>query len=61
MPGIYSTRATNYNQSSCGSGLMPTTGGKTGLVTNSGTSKTITVCNVIANSSNNNTVSPISK
>jgi len=40
--GIYSTRTTNSNQSSCGAGLMPM--GPSGISRNSGPKKTKTTC-----------------
>ena len=40
--GIYSTRTTNSNQSSCGAGLMPM--GTPGILRNSGPKKTKTTC-----------------
>jgi len=42
MPGIYSTRSTNYKQSSCGAGLMPM--GTPGISRTGGTKKTKTTC-----------------
>jgi len=45
MPGIYSTRSTNYKQSSCGAGLMPM--GTPGISRTSGTKKTKTTCDPI--------------
>ena len=40
--GIYSTRTTNSNQSSCGAGLMPL--GTPGISRNSGPKRTKTTC-----------------